>query len=163
MVILKNYQQQEMEGKHICCRKGDPFQAPKLGSSEKNCPRRHVLTKQEILLGGHPSGEQQGKGSQENSSATWLAVSGFMVMGLVSRWSLATNHSNSVFPGGARIAQPRWMLERGILGSGPTRSVFFRPFSNCFSWWWLISSIFLIRISCHKTTHANGYYGAWPG
>ena len=21
----------------------------------------------------------------------------------------------------------------------------------------------LIRISCHKTTHANGYYGAWPG
>ena len=19
------------------------------------------------------------------------------------------------------------------------------------------------RISCHKTTHANGYYGAWPG
>ena len=30
-------------------------------------------------------------------------------------------------------------------------------------WWWLISSIFLIRISCHKTTDANGYYGAWPG
>ena len=26
-----------------------------------------------------------------------------------------------------------------------------------------ISSLFLIRISCHKTTHANGYYGAWPG
>ena len=24
-------------------------------------------------------------------------------------------------------------------------------------------TIFLIRISCHKTTHANGYYGAWPG
>ena len=23
--------------------------------------------------------------------------------------------------------------------------------------------VFLIRISCHKTTHANGYYGAWPG
>ena len=29
--------------------------------------------------------------------------------------------------------------------------------------WWLISSVFLIRISRHKTTHANGYYGAWPG
>ena len=26
-----------------------------------------------------------------------------------------------------------------------------------------LSSVFLIRISCHKTTHANGYYGAWPG
>ena len=36
-------------------------------------------------------------------------------------------------------------------------------FPELFGWWWLISSIFLIRISCHKTTHANGYYGAWPG
>ena len=42
---------------------------------------------------GHPGGEQEGKGTQENCSATWLAMSGFMVMGLVS-WSLA-NHSNS--------------------------------------------------------------------
>ena len=23
--------------------------------------------------------------------------------------------------------------------------------------------VFLTRTSCHKTTHANGYYGAWPG
>ena len=43
---------------------------------------------------GHPGGEQQGKGTQENCSATWLAMLGFMVMGLVSGWSLA-NHSNS--------------------------------------------------------------------
>ena len=28
---------------------------------------------------------------------------------------------------------------------------------------WLISSVFLSRTSCRKTTHANGYYGAWPG
>ena len=28
-----------------------------------------------------------------------------------------------VFPGGTRIAQPRWMLARGILGSGWTRGV----------------------------------------
>ena len=55
------------------------------------------------------------------------------------------------------------MLERGILGSGRTRGVSFRHFPNSSGWWWLISSIFLIRISCHKTTHANGYYGAWPG
>ena len=27
------------------------------------------------------------------------------------------NHSKSVFPSGTRIAQPRWMLARGILGS----------------------------------------------
>ena len=39
-------------------------------------------------------GEQQGKGTQGNSSATWFAVSNFMVVGLVSRLSL-TNHSDS--------------------------------------------------------------------
>ena len=36
-------------------------------------------------------------------------------------------------------------------------------FPNSSDWWWLISSLFLTRISCHKTTHANGYYGTWPG
>ena len=34
---------------------------------------------------GRPGGEQEGKGTWENNSVTWLAVSGFMVMGLVSR------------------------------------------------------------------------------
>ena len=54
-----------------------------------------MLTKQEILLGkGARGGEQEGKGTQENCSATWFAVSGFMVMGLVSRSSL-TKHSDS--------------------------------------------------------------------
>ena len=43
---------------------------------------------------GHPGGEQEGKGTQETCSATWLAVSGFMVMELVSRLSLAS-HSDS--------------------------------------------------------------------
>ena len=42
---------------------------------------------------GHPGGDQGGKGTQENSSAS-SAVSGFMVMGLVSGLSLA-NHSDS--------------------------------------------------------------------
>ena len=51
----------------------------------------HVLTKQEILLERASGGEQEGKETQENSSVTWLAVSGFMVMGLVSGLSLA-NH-----------------------------------------------------------------------
>ena len=89
-------------------------------------------------------------------------MSDFMVMGLVSGWSL-TNHSKSVFPGGAHITQPRWMLARKILGSGRTRNVSFRPFPNSSGWWWLIRSVFLIRISCHKTTHADGDCGAWPG
>ena len=55
------------------------------------------------------------------------------------------------------------MLARGILGSGWTHDVSFPLFPDSSGWWWLISSVFLIRISCHKTTHANGYYGAWPG
>ena len=53
-----------------------------------------MLTKQEILLGRVPGWRAVGKGTQENCSDTWLTVSGFMVMGLVSGWSLA-NHSNS--------------------------------------------------------------------
>ena len=39
----------------ICCRKGDPFQGPKLGSCltlrNELSEETHVLTKQEILLG----------------------------------------------------------------------------------------------------------------
>ena len=73
-----------------------PFPEPKWGScltlGNEETP---VLTKQEILLGkGARGGEQEGKGTQENCSVTWLAVSGFMVMGLVSRSSL-TKHSDS--------------------------------------------------------------------
>ena len=43
---------------------------------------------------GHPGGEEQGKGTQEDCSAMGLAASGFMVMGLISGLSLA-NHSDS--------------------------------------------------------------------
>ena len=43
---------------------------------------------------GYLGREQQGKGTQENYSATWLAVLGFKLMGLVSGLSLA-NHSDS--------------------------------------------------------------------
>ena len=61
------------------------------------------------------------------------------------------------------MTQPRWMPERRILGGGRTGGVSFRPFPNSSGWWRLISSVFLTRTSCRKTTHANGYYGAWPG
>ena len=113
---------------------------------------------------GHPGGEQQGKGTQENSSVTWFAVSGFMVMGLVLGLSLA-NHSNSrVLAGSACLVQPRWMPDRRILGSGQTCGVSFWPFRNSSGWWRLpVGSMLLTRTSCWKTTHANGYYGAWPG
>ena len=61
----------------------------------------------------------------------------------------------------SRVRKPRrTALPRG---SQCTGRVSFKPFPNSSGWWRLISSVFLIRISCHKTTHANGYYGAWPG
>ena len=72
---------------------------------------------------GHLDGEQQGKGTQENYSAVWRLVSGFMLMGLVSGFSLV-NYSR-VFPGGECIAQPRWMPARRILGGGRTRGFSF--------------------------------------
>ena len=43
-----------------------------------------MLTKQETLLGRAPGWRAVVKGTQENCSAAWLAVSVFMVMGLVS-------------------------------------------------------------------------------
>ena len=38
------------------------------------------------------------------------------------------------------MAQPTWMLSRGILGSGRTRRVSFRPFPNSSGWWWLAAA-----------------------
>ena len=58
--------------------------------SEETCADKA----RDIIGKGHLDGAQQGKGTQENCSAGWLAVSGFMVMGLVSGQSLA-NHSDS--------------------------------------------------------------------
>ena len=64
-----------------------------------------------------------------------------------------------VLPGGACLVQTRWRPERRILGGGWTGGVSFWPFPNSSGWWRLISSLFLTRTSCCKTTHANGYYG----
>ena len=81
-----------------CCRKGDPFQGLKLGSCltlrNELSEETHADKARDFIGKGHPGGEQEGKGTQENCSAAGLAVLGFMVMGLVSGWSLA-NHSNS--------------------------------------------------------------------
>ena len=73
----------------MCCRKGDPFQGLKLGSCltlrKELCKETCDDKAREFIGKGHPGGEQEGEGTQENRSATWLAVLGFMVMGLVSR------------------------------------------------------------------------------
>lgn len=67
-----------------------------------------MLTEQEILLERAPGGEQQGKGTQEKCSTTWLEVSRFMVMGLVSELSLASHLAWPVFD----LTQgPSWWFE----------------------------------------------------
>ena len=53
-----------------------------------------MLTKQEILFGRGPWAESSRVREPRRTAATWLAVSGFRIMGLVSRSSLA-NHSES--------------------------------------------------------------------
>ena len=55
------------------------------------------------------------------------------------------------------------MPPRRILGGGWTHGVSFWPFLNSSNWWGLVSPLSLTRTSCHKITHTNGYYTAWPG
>ena len=53
-----------------------------------------MLTKQEILLGKGTRVESSRVREPRRTALPWLTVSDFMVMGLVSGWSLA-NHSDS--------------------------------------------------------------------
>ena len=66
-----------------------------------------------------PDGEQCGKGNQETCSAVWLTVSGIMLMGWVSEFSLAGHLVLiwlRVLPGGACSSQPRQIPVQRILG-----------------------------------------------
>ena len=70
----------------------------------------------DFIAKGRPGGEQQGEGPQENRSATWLAVSGFMVMGLVFGLPLANHSDSGSFLVVPCIIQPRWFPARRTLG-----------------------------------------------
>ena len=52
----------------------------------------------DFLGKGRPGRERWGEGTQENCSALWLAVSGFMVMRLVSGLPLASHSDSGPFP-----------------------------------------------------------------
>ena len=59
----------------------------------------HVLNKGRDFVGkACLGGEHQGKGTQDNCSATWLTVLGFMVMALVSGLFLANHSDSGSFP-----------------------------------------------------------------
>ena len=72
-------------------RRGSPRVDSYLALRNNLSKETRVVTKQMTLLGkGHPGGEQQGKGTQEICSATWLTALVFMGMRLVSGLSLAS-------------------------------------------------------------------------
>ena len=78
---------------------GGPLSAPQTGllsNTQKWVVQGDTCAEKtrDFIRKGHLGGEQYGKGTQKNSSATWLAVSDLMVMGLVSGLSLA-NHPDS--------------------------------------------------------------------
>ena len=98
-----------------------------------------------------------GEGNPGEQLCPVAAISGFMMMGLVSGLSLA-NHSWWYMPCSAK-------MDASEKDSGKWSDLWclLLPFPNSSGWWWLISSVFLTRTSCYKTTHANSYYGAWSG
>ena len=64
MTALQHEPVSPKEGKSdcSCCRKGDPFQGPKLGScltlGNELSKETHVLTARDFIGKGHPGGEQ---------------------------------------------------------------------------------------------------------
>ena len=107
--------------------------------------------------------QHEGKETQENCSATWLTVSGFMVIGLVSGLSLV-NHSDS----GSFLVVHALLSQDGFHWGGfwkygRTYGISFWSFLNSSSWGWLVSSGFLTRTSCYKITYTGEYHVAWPG
>ena len=77
---------------------GLPSRVPRAGSyltlGKELSKEAHADEARDFIGKGHPGGEKEGEGPQENCSAMWLTVSGFMVIGLVSGLSLAS-HSDS--------------------------------------------------------------------
>ena len=129
-----------------------------------NCPRRHMCWQSKRFYWERaPGWRAEGKGTQENCSVTWLAVLGFMVMGLVSNGLSVANHSDSenflvVY---ALFNQDGCQRERFWEVVGHVESPF--EFSRTLPVGEGFLVVFFTRTSCLKTTHANGYYGAWPG
>ena len=86
----------------LLLQEGWPFLGPESGllaSTQKWTVRGDTCADKarDFIGNGCLGREQQGKGTQEDCSAMWLAVSGFMLMGLVSGLSLANNSDSESF------------------------------------------------------------------
>ena len=120
-----------------------------------------MLTEQEILMGRGTWVESSRVREPRRTALPCGSQFWFCRDGISLQVVFSQSFWLRVPPGGVGLVQPRWMPER-ILGGGRTCGVSFWPFLNSWGWRSLFSSVFITRTSCHKT-HANGYYGAWPG
>ena len=117
-----------------------------------------MLIKQDFIGKGHPGGEQQHKGTQENCSATWLAASGFMGMGLVSGLSLANHPAWPIF--GLTQGPARWFTHLSDQMDTNTKDPGRLVLSSLllvppkFSWLVFGGTMLLIGTSCCEAPHA---------
>ena len=86
----------------------------------EDIPANHA---RDFIGKGHVGGEKQGKGNSEDCSAMWFAVSGFIVMLLVSRLS-RHDHSDS----GSFLVAHALLNQGGYQWRGGTCGVSFWPF-----------------------------------
>ena len=139
-----------------------------------NCLRRHSCWQKKGYWQGTPGGKQQDKGTQEKCFATWVSASGFMVMKLVSRLSLA-NHlacAHIWSDSGSFLVSCASLIQNGLLAwgfLGDWQDILWAGVSSLllappeFSWLFLVlcyilvlcSTLFLLGTSCYETTHAS--------
>ena len=103
----------------------------------ENCPRRGVQAR-DFIGKGCQGGGQEGEGNGENFSATWLTVSGFMVIGLVSGLSLASHSELGSFLGAHASLSWDGFQQGGSWEAGRTSGlespISFWPLQNT-GWW----------------------------
>ena len=136
-----------------CSGKRDPFRGPRVGSCltlrNELSEETHPLTKTDFT-GEAPVGEGSPGGvlcpvARSLGLRWWDEFPGRF-------WPIILTQSPSW-----------WCTHSSEEGSGRLVRHAVSPLD--LSWilllFWLVSSMFLTRDSCHKMTHANGYYGAW--
>ena len=110
----------------------------------------HMLTKQEPLLERSAWAESRRVREPRRTALPCCSVSGFMVKGLVYRLSLASHSdSGSVLVAHTSLSQDGFQQE----GFGEVNGTYGLTSSFDLSqipshWWWLVSSVLLIRTSC---------------
>ena len=84
-------------------KEGGPFQGLRVDScltlGNELSMERSAIQMRDFFGKGYQGGGQEGEGNRENCSATWLTVSGFMVIVLVSGLSLASHSELGSFLG----------------------------------------------------------------